>query len=72
MKNIAIGIDQLGNAILRGDPDETVSSRAAKARNRGELWGCYLCAFLDWLDPDHCTSSIEKDRGNVVPDEVVN
>lgn len=28
--NILIGIDQLANAILGGDPDETISSRLGK------------------------------------------
>lgn len=63
MKNIAVGIDQLGNAVLRGDPDETLSSRAAKARIKGKLWGCWLCKVLDWLDKDHCTKSLEPDEG---------
>ena len=63
MKNIAIGIDQLGNAILRGDPDETISSRSAKARNNGKIWGCVLCRLLDWLDPNHCNNSLEVDEG---------
>ncbi len=36
IKDILIGVDQLGNALLRGDPDETISSRAAKAEVRGK------------------------------------
>ncbi len=61
--NILLGIDQLANTIIRGDPDETISSRAAKAELRGKKWGCYLCKFLDYLDKDHCKNSIEKDEG---------
>lgn len=61
--NVLIGIDQLGNALLRGDPDETISSRAAKSAARGKRWGCVLCKFLDKLDPNHCEKSIEKDEG---------
>lgn len=34
-RNLLLGVDQLANAVLRGDPDETISSRAAKARVRG-------------------------------------
>ncbi len=63
IKDILIGVDQLGNALLRGDPDETISSRAAKAQLKGKTWGCVLCKFLDKIDPDHCQKSIEKDEG---------
>ncbi len=63
IKDILIGVDQLGNALLRGDPDETISSRAAKAEVRGKRWGCLLCKFLDKLDPDHCKKSLELDEG---------
>jgi hypothetical protein len=59
---IAVAIDQLGNAILGGNPDETISSRAEKARLRGARWGCVLCRFLDWLDPNHCAKSVEWDE----------
>lgn len=62
-RNIAVAIDQLVNSVMRGDPDETISSRAAKARALGKKWGCYLCRVLDWLDPDHCKNSIEYDEG---------
>lgn len=63
IKDILIGVDQLGNALLRGDPDETISSRAAKSAARGKRWGCVLCKFLDKLDPNHCEKSIETDEG---------
>ncbi len=61
--NMLIGVDQLANSVIRGDPDETISSRAAKSRARGKAWGCYLCKVLDYLDPDHCRNAIERDRG---------
>lgn len=61
--NVLIGVDQLANAIIRGAPDETISSRAAKAEIRGKRWGCVLCKFLDKLDKDHCKKSLESDEG---------
>lgn len=61
--NQLIAIDQWANAFLGGDPDETISSRAARARNRGRRWGCALCRLLDALDRDHCAKNIEPDRG---------
>lgn len=60
---VAVALDQLFNTLLNGDEDETISSRAAKARLKGKRWGCVLCRFLDWLDPNHCTNSIEPDEG---------
>lgn len=54
---IAIGFDQLGNVALNGSEDETISSRADKAREQGKRWGCVLCRLLDWIDKDHCKKS---------------
>lgn len=33
--NVLIGIDQLGNALLKGNPDETISSRSYRRRVEG-------------------------------------
>lgn len=60
---VAVALDQLANAVLCGDPDETISSRAAKAARRGRRWGCVLCRLLDALDPGHCERSLEPDEG---------
>ena len=65
-RRVAVAVDQLFNALFDGDEDETISSRAAKARLKGERWGCLLCRFLDWLDPNHCTNSIEPDEGEKI------
>ena len=65
-RRVAVAIDQLFNALLGGDEDETISSRAEKARRKGKRWGCVLCRILDWLDKDHCTNSIEPDEGEKV------
>lgn len=54
---IAIGFDQLANVAANGSEDETVSSRAARARRAGRTWGCLLCGVLDWLDQDHCNQA---------------
>ncbi len=62
--NILIAIDQLGNAIFAGDPQETISSRAGKARNEDKPWGNVLCPVLDWIDPNHCATSIDSSEGD--------
>lgn len=56
---LALAKDQLANAALNGSEDETISSRAARARDAGRRWGCVLCRWLDALDPGHC----DKSRG---------
>lgn len=51
----AIAKDQAANAaVLNGNEDETISSRAARAAARGDRWGCVLCRLLDKFDRDHC------------------
>lgn len=54
---LAIAHDQLANAAANGDPDETISSRADRARGEGKRWGCVLCRVLDWISKDHCRKS---------------
>lgn len=65
--NLLIALDQFGNALFAGDPDETISSRAGKAARRGRRWGCVLCRVLDVFERDHCEKSIEPDRGRSTP-----
>lgn len=60
--NILVSIDQFINTLLYGNPDETISSRAAKARNAGRWWGCIFCRLIDKLDPNHCDDTIEIDE----------
>jgi hypothetical protein len=64
--NILLAIDQMANAVIRGDPDETISSRAGKSARQGKRWACILCRLLDRIDPDHCEKAIEADRGKRV------
>ncbi len=54
---IALAYDQLGNAATNGNEDETISSRANRARLEGRRWGCVLCRILDWFQKDHCSKS---------------
>lgn len=54
---LAVAFDQLVNAAIGGDPDETISSRAARGRDDGDKRWCLLCRVLDWIDPDHCNRS---------------
>ena len=75
--NVLLGLDQFANALAGGDPRETISSRSAKARSEGRVWGCIMCAFLGWAatkltgaPTDHCALSLEPKVGGdaVIPD----
>lgn len=61
IRNVLIALDQLGNALTGGDPDETISSRVAKLRHRWP-WK-YLGVALEKVDPGHLDKSIECDEG---------
>lgn len=71
--NVLVGFDQTCNALIGGDPDETLSSVLGKAA-RGDFGeDCRrrtagLRAAVDWCfgllgDPDHCARSVEADEG---------
>ncbi len=58
--NVMYSIDQLGNAVIGGDPDETISSRAGRAVKEGRCKGCkLLCWLLNKVDPNHCDKYLE-------------
>ncbi|GAB3359101.1 MULTISPECIES: hypothetical protein [Giesbergeria] len=54
---LALSKDQNANAAFNGSEDETISSRAARARDSNRRWGCILCRLLDAIDHNHCNRS---------------
>jgi len=48
-----VGFDQFMNVVTDGDPDETISSRAARAAEKGKKWGVDLSKFLNLFQKDH-------------------
>lgn len=71
--NVLVGIDQLGNALLGGCPDETISSALGKA-DRGDygptlkVLSMPLRVTVDGFfyllgDKNHCHKHIENDEG---------
>jgi hypothetical protein len=56
--NILIAFDQFWNAVLGGNPRETISARADKAMLAGKKWGCILCKFLSKIQKDHCQKAV--------------
>lgn len=65
--NVAIAVDQLFNALLGGDLDETLSSRAAKLAKAGLRWPARLIDLL--LGRGHCEQAQEPDEGE---DSIIN
>lgn len=68
--NILTGIDQMGNVLAGGDPDETISSRLGKLKvKHGGIipWTRPLSKIidkmLDTIDPNHSIDAIEYDEG---------
>jgi hypothetical protein len=48
-----VALDQGVNVALDGKPDETISSRAARAALAGSAWGRHVSAFLNLFQKDH-------------------
>ena len=65
--NILISIDQFGNTLVGGNPDETISSRCGKAIRRAKTPRKFTIAYwlnagLDKIQKNHCIDSIEDDE----------
>jgi hypothetical protein len=59
-ENVAIAVDQLGNAATGGMPDETISSRSNRLKDRWPF--SWLYAALDSVFPGHCEKSEESEK----------
>lgn len=61
LKANLIALDQLGNTLLGGSPDETLSARAYRVEQKGRLWGRLLRPAIDLVfrafERDHCRLS---------------
>ena len=65
--NVLIAIDRVGNALLNGNPDETLSARAHRMRAKGQPYWGWTANFIDWLffwQKGHCQQAYawEQDR----------
>lgn len=62
LKDVLIAADQLANALIGGCPDETISARAWRLRQR-PAWGVtrHVIDTLFWFDPSHCESSYQSE-----------
>lgn len=72
IKNILIGIDQLINTIIKGDPDETISSRAWRSYADGSLkWPKILIDFIFFWEKDHCYNAYLSEVNRTQLDEEI-
>lgn len=55
-------MDQLLNTLIGGDPDETISSRAAKKQDKW-IWRM-LGYIIEFIDPGHLERTRENDEGS--------
>lgn len=53
---VLIAIDQLGNTIFGGDPDETLSAKAWRKHTESILWNCVRRGidFMFFWEANHC------------------
>ena len=57
--NVLVAFDQFCNALLGGNPMETISFRSAMAAAKGSKVGCLMCRFLNIFQKDHCAKTVE-------------
>ncbi len=73
MKQVLVALDQLGNTLIGGWADETISARAWRLRNVSRLWRGlqrFIDALFFWQD-SHCEASYlaERLRVHLPPEE---
>ena len=63
---VLVAVDQLGNTLAGGDPDETISSRVGKrvVSDRATAPERWLAWALGVVDPGHVVDAIEEDEGD--------
>jgi hypothetical protein len=65
---LLVGLDQFMDVVTDGDPDETISSRAARAAEKGKPWGVGLSKILNAFQSDH---GVKAQAGDVERAEAV-
>lgn len=70
--NIALALDELGNVLMGGDPQETISSRTGKLAATGSAFGLEAQKFVNFImmNPQHCHHAILPNVGSngLIPD----
>ena len=71
--NVLVALDQLVNAVLNGQPDETLSSRAWRTEAKAQPYWSWTRRAIDALfffQPNHCETSYKNEqlRARLSPD----
>lgn len=61
LHRVLVGFDIFCNVLLCGKPDETISSRSARAALAGKWWGIVLSRFLNLFQLDHGADAMAGD-----------
>lgn len=65
-KNLLLWVDQGGNVVLLGSPDETISARSYRegVLNGKRSWAAmrWFVDKLFWFEPDHTKAAYEAER----------
>lgn len=75
--NLFVAADILVNALIGGDPGETISSRAGKGKLKGQPVHTFASRIIDLLfevlfnQQDHCVKSVQDDEGKNAISEVI-
>lgn len=76
LRAVIVTLNHLGNVVLGGDSDMTISARAGYAREHGSKISMGVCHVLDWIDyhdgdsprGDHCDIAVDNhERKEQVP-----
>lgn len=62
---VLIAVDQVVNAVIGGQPDETLSARAWRLREQSWAWGLarrVIDAAFSLFGRDHCRLSFESEQ----------
>ena len=59
LKQIAVAVDELGNAITGGDPHWTISARCWANRNTSPL-AAFMVRALNFVQPNHCQLAYDR------------
>lgn len=65
VQQVAIAVDQLGNALLGGWADETLSSCAYRMERDGRFWGRFTRPLIDtifFFQHKHCEAAFIEER----------
>lgn len=67
LSQVGLALTRLGNALLGGLAEESMSSRAARADGNDKPWGRIARPLIDWLfglfgSVNHCRLSYLSDR----------